>query len=79
MVSHVRAKTTVQFSSLYWRVFFKKDGGSFFCGNSGGVGRPYLVATPIFKGQLELMAIIPHFNGSTTRLTSPYSAVSHFS
>jgi hypothetical protein len=72
MVSHVRAKTTVQFSSLYWRVFFKKkDGGSFFCGDSGGMRRPYLVATPIFKGQPELMVIIPHFNGSTTRLTSP--------
>jgi hypothetical protein len=32
MVSHVRAKIIVQFPSLYWRVFFKKDGGLFFVG-----------------------------------------------
>ena len=70
MVSHMRAKITVQFSFLYWWVFFKKSDGSFFCGNSGGVGRPYLLVAPIFKGLLELMAIIPHFNGSTTWLTS---------
>jgi hypothetical protein len=58
---------------------FKKDGGSFFCGNSGGVGRLYLLVAPTFKGQPELMTIIPHFNGSTTWLTSPHSAVSYFS
>jgi hypothetical protein len=34
------------------------------------VGRPYLLVAPIFKGLPELMAIIPHFNGSTTWLTS---------
>ena len=79
MVSHVQAKTTVQFPSLYWRVFFKKDGGSFFCGNSGEVGRSYLLVAPTFKGQPKLMTIIPHFNGSTTLLTSPHSAVSYFS
>ena len=32
MVSHVRAKATIQLSSLYWWVFFKKDGGLFFVG-----------------------------------------------
>ena len=32
MVSYVRAKATVQLLSLYWRVFFKKDGGLFFVG-----------------------------------------------
>jgi hypothetical protein len=58
----------------------KKDGGSFFWGNSGRVGRTYLVImAPIFKGQPELMAAIPHFNGSTTHLTPHYLAVSHIS
>ena len=32
MVSHVRAKVTVQLPSLYWRVFLKKDGGLFSVG-----------------------------------------------
>ncbi len=32
MVSHLRAKITVQLPYLYWRVFFKKDGGLFFMG-----------------------------------------------
>ncbi len=75
MVSHVRAKITVQFSSWYWRVFFekKKDGGSVFCGNSGGVGRTYLLVAPSFKGQPELMAITPSFNGSTTELTFTFT------
>jgi hypothetical protein len=50
---------------------FQKDGGLVFSGNSGGVGRTYLlVMAPIFKGQPELMAIIPSFNNSTTCLTS---------
>ena len=49
---------------------FQKNGGSFFCGNSGGVGRLYLLVAPIFKGWSKLMVIIPHFNGSTTWLTS---------
>jgi hypothetical protein len=72
MVSHVRAKITVQFS--FWRVFSKKKGGgSFFWGNSGRVGRTYLVVmAPIFKGQPELMAAIPHFNGPTTQLTTTF-------
>jgi hypothetical protein len=58
----------------------KKGGGSFFWGNSGGVGRTYLViVAPIFKEQPELMAAIPHLNGSTTQLTPHYSTVSHIS
>jgi hypothetical protein len=79
MVSHMRAKVTIQFLSLYWRVFSEKMVASFFCENSGGVGRPYLLVASTFKGQPELMTIIPHFNGSTTWLTSPHSAVSYFS
>ena len=38
-----------------------------------------MVMAPIFKEQPELMAAIPHLNGSTTQLTPHYSAVSHIS
>ena len=37
------------------------------------------MAAPIFKGQAELMATIPHFKSLTTWLTSLYSAVTRFS
>jgi hypothetical protein len=48
----------------------EKNDGSFFCGNSGRVRRTYLlVMTPIFKGQPELMAAIPHLNDLTAQLT----------
>jgi hypothetical protein len=30
------------------------------------------VMAPIFKGQPELMAAIPHFNGPTTQLTTSF-------
>ena len=44
------------------------------------MGRTYLlVMALIFKGQHELMAAIPHLNGSTTQLTPHYSTVSHIS
>ena len=38
-----------------------------------------MVMAPIFKGQPELMAAIPHLNGSTTQLTPYHSTVSHIS
>jgi hypothetical protein len=59
----------------------RKGGGSFFWGNSGGVGRTYLVVmAPIFKGQPELMAAIPSLNDPTTQptpsITQPFSPYS---
>jgi hypothetical protein len=59
----------------------RKGGGSFFWGNSGGVGRTYLVVmAPIFKGQPELMAAIPSLNDPTTQptpsITQPFSSYS---
>jgi hypothetical protein len=60
MVSHVRAKNNCSVFFLAGVFQKKKDGGSFFWGNSGRVGRTYLVVmAPIFKGQPELMATIP--------------------
>ena len=73
MVSHVRAKKQL-FSFLFGGCFSKKKGGgSFFWGNSGGVGRTYMVVmAPIFKGQPELMAAIPFLNDPTTQLTTTF-------
>jgi hypothetical protein len=71
MVSHVRAKNNCSVFFLAGIFQKKKDGGSFFWGNSGGVGRTYLlVMALIFKEQPELMTAIPHFNGPTTQLTA---------
>ena len=38
-----------------------------------------MIMAPTFKGQPELMAAIPHLNGSTTQLTPHYSTISHIS
>jgi hypothetical protein len=42
MVSHVRAKDNCSVFFLAGVFQKKKGGGSFFLGNSGGVGRTYL-------------------------------------